>query len=223
MKYVRVIARPDPDRAPRFFRVLAASSYVTEARLFDQNASPRGKPTGLFEVDGDEDRVRDELADAPGVLTLETATVAEGTFNLLLALDPSAVPLLRDLFGAITREGLVVAKPVFYRDGRVHSRIVGTPASLQAAIETLPSDVDLEIDTIGDFDRRRDSPLSMLSDRQREAVTTAFAMGYYEHPREATHAEIADRLGCAPNTVSDHLQKAEGRIVDALLESGATR
>ncbi|WP_265111236.1 helix-turn-helix domain-containing protein [Halosolutus halophilus] len=223
MKYVRVTGKPDPERAPEFFRVLAGSSYVTEARLFDLNVSPGGKPTGLFEVDGDEDRVRTELNGSNGVRSVETAPVTDGTFNLLVTLDPSTVALLRDAFGAITQEGMVVAKPVVYRDERVHSRIVGSSSALQAAIGKFPSDIELEIDTIGEFDRRRDSPLSMLSDRQREAVVTAFSLGYYDHPREATHEDLADRMGCAPNTVSDHLQKAEKKIVTALLESRSAR
>lgn len=219
MKYVRVTGKPDQEKAPDFFRVLADSSYVTEARLTDLNVSPGGKPTGLFEVDGDEDRVRTALNGSNGVRTVQTEPVTDATFNLLVTLDPSTVPLLRDAFGAITQEGMVVAKPVVYRDGRVRSRIVGSSAALQAAIGEFPSDIELEIDTIGEYDRRRDAPLSMLSDRQREAVVTAFTHGYYDHPRETTHEELADRMGCAPNTVSDHLQKAERKIVSALLES----
>lgn len=58
----------------------------------------------------------------------------------------------------------------------------------------------------------------MLSERQREAVTVAMELGYYEQPREATHEEIAAELGCAPNTASEHLQKAEAKLVEAGIE-----
>lgn len=217
MKYIQATGTPDLEKVPDFFQVLAGSSYVSEARLFDLNVSPRGRPTGLFEVDGDIDRVRTELDGSNGLRTVETAPVTDGTFNLLGTLDPSAAPLLQDVFGAITLEELVVAKPVIYRDEQVHVRIVGSSSILQTALSELPSDIDLEINAIGEFNRSRETPISMLSERQREALITAFDLGYYEHPRGTTHGEIADQLGCAPNTVSDHLQKAEKKIMSEVL------
>lgn len=219
MKYIQAIGTPDLDKAPEFFQVLAGSSYVTEARLFDLNISPRGRPTVLFEVDGDVDLVGTELDSSNGLQTVETAPVTDGKFNLLATLDLSTIPLLQDVFGALTQEGLVVAKPVIYRDGQVHVRIVGSSSTLQTAISKLSSNMEFEIITIGEFDRSRDTPLSMLSDRQREALVTAFNLGYYEHPRETTHGDIAAQLGCAPNTVSDHLQKAEKKIMTEALAS----
>lgn len=219
MKYIQATGTPDLEKAPEFFQVLAGSSYVTEARLFDLNISPRGRPTVLFEVDGEMDRVRTELDGSNGLQTIETAPVADGKFNLLGTLVPSTVPLLQDVIGALTQEELVVAKPVIYRDEQVHVRIVGSSSTLQTAISKLSSNMEFEITTIGEFDRSRDTPISMLSERQREAVVTAFNLGYYEHPRETTHGDIADPLGCAPNTVSDHLQKAEKKIMIEVLES----
>jgi hypothetical protein len=219
MKYIQATGTPDLDKAPEFFQVLAGSSYVTEARLFDLNISPRGRPTVLFEVDGDVDPVRTELDGSNGLQTVETAPVTDGKFNLLGTLDLSTIPLLQDVFGALTQEGLVVAKPVIYRDGQVHVRIVGSSSTLQTAISKLSSNMEFEITTIGEFDRSRDTPLSMLSERQREVLVTAFNLGYYEHPRETTHGDIADRLRCAPNTISDHLQKAEKKIMTEALES----
>lgn len=223
MKYIRVTGTPNPEKAPESFRVLAGSSSVTEARLFDLNVSPDGRPTGLFEVDGDSDRVRDELDGANGLSTIEIAPVNGGTFNLLATLAPSTVPLQRDAFGAITREQLVVVKPIVYRDGHVHARIVGSSTALQTALGAFPSDINLTVNTIGEFDRSRDTPVSKLSNRQREAVVTAFNRGYYEHPRETTHEEIAAQLGCAPNTVSEHLQKAEQKIMADVLGSDCER
>lgn len=219
MKYIQATSKPDLEKAPEFARVFIGSPYVSEARLFDLNISPRGRPTGLFEVDGDVDHVRNELDGSNGLQTVETAPITASRFNLLATFDPSTAPLLQDLFGAITQEELVVVKPVIYRDEQVHVRIVGTSSTLQTTISKLPSDIELEINAIGNFDRSRDTPISMLSERQREALVTAFTLGYYEHPRETTHREIADQLGCAPNTVSDHLQKAEMKIMAEVLDS----
>jgi predicted DNA binding protein len=57
-----------------------------------------------------------------------------------------------------------------------------------------------------------------LSDRQREAVTVALELGYYNQPRGATHEDVAAELDCAPPTASDHLQKAEATIIRAAMD-----
>lgn len=215
MKYVRAINTPDPERAPALFSLLADASFVTETRLYDWNVRQAGAATALFEVDGDRDRFRAELVDVPGVKSADTTPVTDGLFTLLLVIEPAAIPLLRNVLGTLTREGLVVAKPIVYRDGQVHARIVGSAAVLQTVFDDLPSEMDVEVVTVGDFDRHREVPLSTLSDRQREALLVAFDLGYYEQPRRSTHEDVAARLDCAPNTASEHLQKAEAKLVRA--------
>lgn len=56
-----------------------------------------------------------------------------------------------------------------------------------------------------------------LTPRQREVVETAHELGYYEVPREATAADVADRLDLDRSTVTEHLQRAERRLVSAAL------
>lgn len=215
MKFVRAINTPDPERAPALFSLLADASFVTETRLYDWNVRQEGTATALFEVDGDRDRFRAELVDVPGVKRADTTPVTDGLFTLLLVIEPAAILLLRNVLGTLTREGLVVAKPIVYRDGQVHARIVGSAAVLQTVFDDLPSEMDVEVVTVGDFDRQREAPLSTLSDRQREALLVAFDLGYYEQPRRSTHEDVAARLDCAPNTASEHLQKAEAKLVRA--------
>lgn len=57
-----------------------------------------------------------------------------------------------------------------------------------------------------------------LTPRQREVVETAHGLGYYEVPREATATEVADRLDLDRSTVTEHLQRAERRLVSAVLK-----
>jgi len=53
MKHLRITARPDPERAPAFFHLLADSPHASEAWLLDWNLSPAEAATLLFAVDGD--------------------------------------------------------------------------------------------------------------------------------------------------------------------------
>jgi hypothetical protein len=58
-----------------------------------------------------------------------------------------------------------------------------------------------------------------LTDRQREVVETAYEMGYYEVPRDASTEAVAAAVDLDPSTVAEHLQRAErnvlGRVLDA--------
>ncbi|WP_435178630.1 helix-turn-helix domain-containing protein [Halorussus sp. AFM4] len=220
MKYLRVRARPPPEQTPQLFRLLAgrASDGVSETRLLDWTPGSGDPVTVLFEVRGDADAVRSELADTPGLVDADVTPITGDRFYLLVQLRPSAVPPMGQVFDTLTRDGLVVAKPVVYRDGRVHADIVGDSAVLQAAVEALPPGIDVDVRAVGEYDTSRRAPASRLSDRQLEAVLTAYELGYYEHPRGATHADVAERMGCAPNTASEHLQKAEAKLVEGALE-----
>ena len=62
------------------------------------------------------------------------------------------------------------------------------------------------------------SHLDSLTDRQQEIVQTAFSMGYYEVPREASTDDIAREVDLDPSTVSEHLQRAEHNILSQLFQ-----
>lgn len=218
MKSIRITGSPDPEHAPELFDILAISSFVSETRLYDWNLSRREAPTALLEVDGDIERFRHEISGVDGIQSIDVTPVSDDTFIVHAVLKPAVVPLLEKMLEWITREGVVVVKPIVYRDGRAHARIVGQSDVLQETVRNLPSEMNLEVTSIGDFDRSRNVVESILSDRQREAILSAFDLGYYEYPRQATHEDVADRLDCAPSTASVHLQKAEMKVISEVLE-----
>jgi len=62
----------------------------------------------------------------------------------------------------------------------------------------------------------RDRVTECLTDRQREALTTALAAGYFEWPREHDGCEVADRLGITQPTFNKHLRLAERKTFSVL-------
>ena len=52
-----------------------------------------------------------------------------------------------------------------------------------------------------------------LTNRQFEVVRTAYDLGFYEIPREASTEDVAVELGLDPATVSEHLQRAERNLL----------
>jgi DNA-binding CsgD family transcriptional regulator len=60
---------------------------------------------------------------------------------------------------------------------------------------------------------------SRLTERQREVLETAHAMGYFEHPKGANAGEVADALGISTSTLSEHLAAAQSKLLDAILDA----
>ena len=217
VKQLRVTARVDPDRAPAFFDLLANSQEITETRLLDWNIAA-DRDTVLYAIRGDPTPFTSAAPESPAVESVETAAAGPEWTYALLEVRTAETETFDAVRRARRRPGLVVRKPVVYREGAMHFRVVGDPAPLQAALEAAPEGVDVEVEAVGRFRGALHAPAATLSDRQREAVEAALAAGYYDQPRGATHEDVADRLGCAPATASDHLQKAEAKLVRAALD-----
>ncbi|WP_336037846.1 helix-turn-helix domain-containing protein [Halobacterium yunchengense] len=57
-----------------------------------------------------------------------------------------------------------------------------------------------------------------LTDRQLEAVRTAYDMGYFEQPRGANAGDVAAELGVAASTFTEHLAAAQRKLLADVLE-----
>lgn len=215
MKRLRVRATPDPAVAPTAFQLLADSPAVEETRLLEWNVGEDKQPTLLFSVDGDWDGLVTDLVGDVAVQEATATPVDEEQAVLLVTLKPDATPFVSAVFTALTQPGLVITMPVVYRDGTVHATFVGDGETLQSALDAFPSAVAVEVDAVGEFEN--DGAASLLSDRQYEAVLAGLDLGYYAVPREATHRDVAAALDCAPSTASEHLQKAESKLVNAAM------
>lgn len=221
MQYVRLTGTPDPSVAPAVFRTIATSPHAREARLLDWNAGGDRAVVALFRIDGDRESIESELAAAPAVTDVDATPIHGERFHALVTLDTGSVPLVRSVFEALLTLGVVVVKPVVYRDGEVHATFVGEGGALGTVLESFPPAVDLTIHRIGTYRGGVGSWVGVLSDRQREALLAALDLGYYEIPSGATHEDIADRLGCAPSTATEHLRKGEAKLVRGVM--GAER
>lgn len=218
MKRLRATARIAAEDAPKFYNLLANDADVAEARLLDVNTTMDGVETLLFAIDGDPSTFEREATDSPGIESVEVAERGGAWSYALVVMRPAETPL----FGALQRlgpqAGLVIRTPIVYRDGEVQCRAVGDPAPLQAALDVAPDAFKVRIDELGSFRGILDDPRNALSDRQLEALRTAHRLEYYDQPRGATHEDVADELDCSPAAASDHLQRAEAKLVDAVLD-----
>jgi predicted DNA binding protein len=185
------------------------------------NPSVGERNTLVFFVDGDDpDAYTDALAEQPSILEYETATETNRRgFHLAVTEDQRTADAR--LTAAFLGTGVVVVPPVVYRaDRRLDLSLVGTAEELETALDALPSDVGVSVQRIRPYDGRLSDPTAALTPRQRAALRTAVAAGYYADPREATVEAVAEELDCAVGTAAEHLRKAEstvlGHVVDAI-------
>jgi predicted DNA binding protein len=61
------------------------------------------------------------------------------------------------------------------------------------------------------------SPVSSLTDKQREALILAFTLGYFDTPRKISSEELAEKLGIVHSTLAVHLRRAERRLLSEIL------
>lgn len=119
-----------------------------------------------------------------------------------------------ELLGLVERFSLLLDTPFRFDAERVTVRVVGTAADISDAADALPEAVrtDMRVVRLTDYAPERDVLQSALTPRQREVLRAAVDVGYYADPRTATVADVADALGVAPSTVSEHLRKLEARV-----------
>lgn len=219
MRYLEITASPSPKVTPPVFDLIARSAAIEESRVLDWNLSTADVVTVFYAIRGDSHSFEDGARNVDALTDFEVAVIDDGFFHALLTIDGSQIPLLRELLSTMSRPGLVILTPVVYRGGQVRIRLVANSGILQSTVERLPSAVDVTVREIGSMPSPATTPHATLTDKQREAVQVALDLGYYETPSAVNHEEIAARLGCAPSTASEHLKKAEARLVRATMES----
>ncbi len=65
---------------------------------------------------------------------------------------------------------------------------------------------------------QRASATAALTDRQLEAIRTAYFSGFFDRPRKHTGTEIADAMGISQPTFSHHLREAHRKLCEALFD-----
>ncbi|MEF8974285.1 MAG: helix-turn-helix domain-containing protein, partial [Haloarcula sp.] len=73
---------------------------------------------------------------------------------------------------------------------------------------------------IGDIDENPEQEsvsleLTSLTQKQRDAVATAVAAGYYESPREASLGELAAEMDLSKSALSERLSAVESKLATA--------
>lgn len=217
MKHVRVTldANGNEGEIHPMYDLMANAPYIETATLIDWNFS--GDEFAVLQyTEGDIDRFHAALAEVPIVIDYELTRISERACYAYIR-DETTEPQ-QELFGLIEGSSITVVSPVEYsQSGAASFSVFGPPAEIQTALDQMPDPIEVTVEQIGSMATTPGLLETELSDRQREAVEAALDTGYYEIPREASQSEVAERIGCAPSTAAEHLQKAETKLLKAIL------
>lgn len=198
-------------------RRLVTDDALVSDQLLHSHRGGEGPDTLLFYVEGDQEAFVDALEATERIVEYRVTPLGENACYAYVREDSTEFDA--QLEGAFERPGLLLIPPVEFRsDATARFTVVGEPEALQAALEDVPAEAEIEVDRISDYDEPPSMADATLTNRQREAAAAAFELGYYDVPREGSVQEVADRLGCAPGTASEHLRKVEQQAVAAMLE-----
>jgi len=214
MKFVQLrVIPPDEGFSPVREAFVAADGFRHGQLL--HGSADLDPLTQMFLVEVDFDGLERALESRPEIVAYDVEPV-EGNYCYIYAVS-RATPLFREFHGAITRDSLVATLPVeLFPDGSFRFDVIGRSDDLESGVESLPAELDVDVERVGEYDRDTGLVTAALTDRQQEAIRAGIETGYYDVPRRATHEDVATVLDCAPSTASEHLQKAETKVIGAV-------
>lgn len=171
--------------------------------------------TALFYVEGDIDPYRAAIEQVETIERFDLTPVGDDAFYTYVEEERRDEDLA--WMQAFARPSLIVVPPVEYTsDGDTLFTVVGSADDLQGLVADLPNDISVDVDRVGEYDEQHSAGTApALTERQREAVTAALDVGYYDNPRRGSLADVADELDCATGTASELLRRAEYTALSA--------
>jgi len=76
-------------------------------------------------------------------------------------------------------------------------------------------DIDMQVERL--YEATDDRSEGLLTDEQLAALATAYEMGYFDVPREATQADVATALDISPASLSERLKRGQQRLLERYL------
>lgn len=210
MRFVDVRVRPAGGWS-RFDEMVRESSGVSRGPLRQLSRLSDGSVAMLFELSGDREQARELLEEYFEAISYDVST--SGTTTSVYAhIDPrDHVEALVEIPEAYS---VVIDPPMeFGSDGYLSVTVVGKPDDIQRLVDDIPDDADFDIERTGTYHPGTERLFGALTERQQEILLTALEEGYYEQPRQATMADIGEKVDLTSSTVAEHLGKIERQVL----------
>lgn len=201
-----------PDAAHPIQQEMTTDGAVTRSELLIWG--PTADVTTLSWFDGEPSAVTAVLDAVESTAGTHLVAADDGTYAFV---RQTAYELPDSVLTAVAQSRVVFVPPVrFEADGRVRYDAVGESTALAAFHDDIDHHFETSIRQVRDF-RGWPNP-APVTDRQRDALEAAVAVGYYEVPRTGTVEDVASELDCARSTAGELVRRAESAVVTAAIE-----
>src|SRR5918994_5356752 len=115
---------------------------------------------------------------------------------------------------------MLMARPPDFLDvGRIKVEMIGKENEIKKLLHYANKWGDNSFKILGltSIDTKGASLLSKLTQRQRQMLLTAYALGYYDVPRRISSDELSRHLNVDKSTVVEHLRKAEKKLIGSII------
>lgn len=213
MRYMTVVvdvedAPTSPD-APS-----VAETDVTRECMYHFNVLSDGTIVMLSQFRGDLDRLRERCDRAPNVLQYDVPEHGDGLAYIHCVVQEP----LKSFLPIFHEAEIIIDMPIeFLTDNRIRMTCIGEHETLRQALTTASEIVSIELEQMGEYRSAHRRLGSLLTERQREILSTAVELGYYEVPRNAVINDIAEAMELSVATVGEHLQKIEATVLSRIV------
>jgi len=142
-----------------------------------------------------------------------------GTYTLFIR----GGPILSSVLNSIGVVDGYLFPPLEIRDGKIRISFLGSERQVGDFLEKISQKgIRYRIILLSNANFAPNSPLSQLTEKQREILIAAHRHGYYDIPRRINSEHLARKLGIADSTLVEHLRKAEQRLLNSILSEQST-
>jgi len=185
---------------------------IEEGKILNYHTVTGTDPEAVLAAAADSDQIEDArvLSDGDDSLLLQTRT-SNSTAHAALQVGST----LRSAVAADGEARLVLEAPGTADVREIVSLFDEQFSELELVAKR---ERDRSVETATEFRRTVDAT---LTERQRSALESAYAAGYYDWPREITAEELAGSMGVSSSTLHEHLRKGVWSLLRAFLDDHA--
>jgi predicted DNA binding protein len=120
-------------------------------------------------------------------------------------------------FNHLTSGGYLTV-PFEIREGKARLSFLGNAKQIKTFLEGIERQ-GVKFNVVGMTDARfaKDSPLTRLTEKQRNVLVSAYRLGYYDEPRKISSLDLARRMKIGSSTLINHRRRAERRLLKELI------
>lgn len=215
MRYMKFVLIPPNDGFHPIDTRLADDPEVSRMALHNLNLLDDGTAVTLYQLDGDAERVDVILADCSEVIAHNVSQMNDSVHVYIhFETTDTVAVLLR-----VTQEyEIILDTPIEYTSGGgLRMTVVGEEETIREIMSPVPDGVSLTLEETGEYEPSAQRLFAQLTTRQQETLRTAVEAGYYNVPRQATHADVAATLDRTGGTVGEHLRKIEAMVLNTIV------